>query len=301
MKLFKTQKLLGLFVGFAFFMGVQSTITYSDEPTAEETQDQEPIVIFFVDPDDKETMEALATEKIDAAVKKIEEDDEKTLDELIEEALAERVPYSKRHKRIAEKVLKDELKFLEMLDAFIKTDFDVEDDNSHAKFNEIRAELVELIFDAPSERIYYERLYLINITWLEHQEETARFASLDEDMVEHWQDIAEKRRRIRQLITVGAGAIGTFTGGFLSFKAAQKIIPVSAQDTGMRFVFKMGLRAPIVIFGAGVGAAAGSYLGFLGSGALLNNRDFVDPIDGSEDLRDILDVIESLPEPRRRR
>ncbi len=220
------------------------------------------------------------------------------LDDKINE-LSEKPALSKSHQRILKTVEADQKKFLDDLDSFIKVEFDEKDDEAVEEFNSIRANLVKLVFDAPSERSYYERLYLINKLFLDHPEADARFISLDKALRDKWLELEDRSRRYRQVI-LGVSAIGgAIGGGWLSYKISQRIIPMIATEGGIASIGKWVGRATIIFIGAGVGAAAGQYIGFLGSDYLFSRRDYIDPIDGrNQDLRDILDVIERLPASR---
>jgi hypothetical protein len=51
----------------------------------------------------------------------------------------------------------------------------------------------------------------------------------------------------------------------------------------------------IIVVTATTGAAAGSVAGYLGSDLLLNNsRELLDPIDGDENLKELLEYIDDL-------
>lgn len=214
------------------------------------------------------------------------------LDVLIEK-IAKRPPLSKTHERILKQVEAEQIQFSRDLEKFLNSEFDPKDENATQAFKEIRESIVKLVFDSKSERAYWERLYLINKTYLEHPEAEARFASLDKAMRDRWLSIEERSRRYRQIILGVAAVGGAVTGGWLSYKISQKIIPVVATEGGVSSITKWVGRATIVVIGAGVGAAAAQYIGFLGSEYLFQRRDYIDPIDGGQDLRDILDVIEA--------
>lgn len=218
----------------------------------------------------------------------------KTLDDLID-GLSKKTPLTKSQERILKKVTADQMEFLHLLDQFCKTAFDPQDDQSIPEFNKIRDRIVSLVFDAQSEKHFYGRLYLINKSWLENSKEVARYASLDHALRDRALAIEERSRRYRQIITGVAAVGGAVGGGFLSYKATQRILPVVANEAGWSQIVRWAGRGTIVFIGAGVGAIVGAEIGFLGSEYLFSRRDYVNPIDGDEDLRDILQVIDSLP------
>jgi hypothetical protein len=263
----------------------------------------EPIVVFLTDPEDQPepttapveipedepSAEPTPATPTTPTVKK-----KKSLDDLIQETKLE--PLSKKQERIVKSIQQDQREFIQLLGEFLVAKFDPQDDEVQPEFKKIRDQIVKLTFRSPDEKIYYERLYLINTSWLENQSEALRFASLDSHLQDKWQEIDEHRRKIQSMVMTGSAIVGAAIGGFLSYKASTKIFAMSADTKTFEKLAKIGGRIPIVLFGAYVGATAGRYVGFLGTDYLLGRqRDFLNPIDGTESLIDVLDEIERLP------
>lgn len=218
----------------------------------------------------------------------------KKLDDLIEDAKV--TPLNKRQERIVAMIESEQREFLQLMKTFITTRFDPSDDKAVPEFNQIRDRIVELVMKAPDKKSFDERLYLINTSWLSNQEEALRFMSLDRHLLSKWQEIDEHRRRIRGLVSSGAAIVGVGIGGYLSYFAAAKGFAVKATDGVLIKLAKYGGRVPFVIAGAYVGATLGRYIGFLGCDYVFGQmHDYLDPIDGTEDLRDLLDEIDPLP------
>lgn len=257
-------------------------------------QESEPTIIYLVDPEDAKSDEGdldptdlgTSTPEPESKAKTAQE----RLDELIAKIRKEHSQYSDKHKRIATQIEKDQRAFIGSLSDFLHAPFNKKDEEAEPEFNQIRDQIGNLLFKAPTERDYYDRLYLINQVWLENRDQEARFKALDKYLVNKSLEIQERNREIRQWI-VGAGAVvGLGLGGYLSYHASSKIFPVVANESGLIGIAKVAGRATVIIVGAGVGASAGAYLGFLGSDALFSyQREFLDPIDGDFDLREILD------------
>lgn len=266
-----------------------------------------PTVIYLYDPNDKE----ISTEtKADASETETSKSDEKqaskdeaskpkepeSLDDIIEQVRNRDATLTKKQKRIVDQIKQEQQEFLRLLDEFITVPFDADDEMAIPEFKKVRDRLGDLVFNAPTERDYYQRLYLINDLWLSNSKELPRFGSLDKYMMNRATEFDEKRRRYQAYITGGASLVGFAVGGFGSLKWSEKLVPIAATDKGFSIALKWAQRAPVIITGAAVGALIGRYAGFLGSDYIFRRmgRPYTDPIDGTEDLRDLLDVIDGL-------
>lgn len=245
----------------------------------------EPTLMILVDPEDNELAEDLGVE---AKVADSEEE--------LEDAVPYRLPRTRKQERIEERLFRQQLRLQSVLQEFLSTEFDPQDDEAFPRFVQAREEIVDLVFSAETERAYYERLYIVNQTWLDNMDKVERFESLDRALINTWQDTEERRKQIREII-VGASALAGGLGiGYFTFKKAQKWLPVSATDKALSVILKWLGRAPIIVFGAGVGAAAGAYVGFLASDYLVYRQYlYTNPIEGDEDLVELLDIVEQLP------
>lgn len=257
---------------------------------AEETKNEEKestVIVVTIDPEDEELNENLSENGLVAA-------QPKNLKELLE-LLDERPPLSKKHERVEKQTESQQINFLEELEAFVAEPFDKNDPDAEEGFVNQRERIVKLVFGATTERAYFQRLYLLNKIWLDHQEEFERFNSLDLALRDSWLQIEENRRRIQRIVVGVTTLGGLVVGGYLSYQASTKILPMAATQGAIGSVLKWAGRSSIIVVGAWVGGQAGAYLGFLGSDYLISGHfDFVDPIDGDEELRDILDIIEGL-------
>jgi len=246
-------------------------------------------IVYLVDPDDKETHDAFAKSGRPVVDSSIMSQDLSLED-------GERPPLSQRQSRVAAKVVLKEKPLEEKLTAFLGADFDVDDDQAVPEFSNARKALVDMVFKSATEREFYSRIYMINQLWLDHQDEFGRFRSLDEAMREEWIRREEKRKQIREIIIGASALVGADAGTYISFKTSQKVLPISGDQKTLSLFLRWVGRAPIILVGAGVGAAAGAYVGFLGSDYLLYRQfEYLDPIDGDEDLRELLDLIDDLP------
>ncbi|MBN8554492.1 MAG: hypothetical protein J0L93_03525 [Deltaproteobacteria bacterium] len=256
----------------------------------------DPIVIILTDPDLSEAPaeEEAAKPAPKPAVKTPEALPEvkkkKTLDDTISE-----IKLSERQQRIVAAIEKDQKKFVQLLEQFVSVKFNPNDDEAVPEFSKVRDEIVRLTFKSGDTKTFESRLYLINASWLAHQSEVIRYGSLNEKLQAKWLSIEDKRRHIQSLVMTGMAVLGTAVGGVLSYKASTKIFEMSATTGTWEKIAKLGGRVPIVIFGAYVGAIAGRFAGFLGTEYLMGRqRDFLNPIDGTEDLTDLLADIERL-------
>jgi hypothetical protein len=219
----------------------------------------------------------------------------KSIDDLIKESQEGSRDLTKHQKAIVQKIQKDQKDFIAQLQKFLIVKFDAQDDEAVSEFNTIRAKIVKLVMSAPDQKSFYSRLYMINSIYLEHQDQAARFISLDKALKDKWMETEATRRKIRQIVTGTSMVVGLAIGGFISYKISAKAFSVTADDAGFKALTKYTGRAVVTLVGAGAGAYAGEYLGFLGSEALFRyQRDFIDPVDGTEDLRELLKVVEEL-------
>lgn len=268
------------------FAGLISQVDAQEAP-------ENPDVIILVDKDHQEYLENLAKEE---GVEIASAQELQNMQDL-ESALfdEERPPLNKRHEKIAEKSRMEQRRLVWLLQEMVLVDFDPLDDNASPDFNKVRSEIVELVFYAETERSYYQRLWLINQAWLDYPEELDRFVSLDRALRDRWLELEEKRKQWREIIITGSTIVGAVGGGFLSYQLSRKVIPVVANESTFRLITKWVGRGTLVVVGTYLGMSFGSYLGFLGSDMLLyKTYEFVDPIDGNEDLREILDIIEDI-------
>jgi|GEM_PF-6839858 len=248
--------------------------------------------IYLITKEHEAYLEQLEGEKSkdpDLAPKEI-----KKLSDLEQAFQDDNTPMTKREKKIADRTRLEQKRLVELLDQFDRTDFDKEDDRAKPEFNKIRDEIVKLVFYAETKKSYWQRLYLINQSYLDHIEDVQRYASLDRALRDKWIAVREKRQRTREIIIGLTAATGAAFGGFLTYKASTKILPIAANESTLGLISKWGGRSALVIIGTYVGASVGSYAGFLGSDWLPGKREYIDPIDGNEDLRDILDIIDDL-------
>ncbi len=250
----------------------------------------EPVAIFLIDPQDKETQREIAY----ADTKSTNQLPAKTIDEILDGFMHESVP-SKTQERIAKKIAHDEVRFIEDLNKLTTVPFDEKDDKANAEFSEICDDLVGGVFSAWTEKTFYKRLYLINKVWLENQDKRARFDSLDQALRDKWLEREDFRKKWRQRITTIGGVGGALVLGYFSVKQSFKWIPVVADEKGLTALARWAGRVPLWLVGFGFGATMGSYAGFLGSDLIFKYRgDYIDPIDGTEDLREILDILDRL-------
>lgn len=249
----------------------------------------EDLVVFVVNPDDREMI-------------KIFEEDFKSQDSIsnfdsFEDFLVQnRGSSDRKRKRLEDLVLKRQQLFQAQLRGFVEIEIDREDPESNADFVKVTQELVDLTFDAISERDFYDKLYLINQSWLENTSEVERFAYLDNALSVENLAREQQHQKMRRLITTASTLAGVALGAYGSFMMSKKIVPIRADEKLLPLILKWSGRVPVVLVGSSVGAAMGSYLGFLGGQWLLSREElFIDPIDGDEDLKDILDIINELP------
>jgi len=246
-------------------------------------------IVYLVDPDDHESHSAFAKSGSPVVDSKMMSQDLSLGDD-------ERPPLSQRQSRVAAKVILKEKPLEEKLARFLNAEFDSGDDQALPDFNKSRQALVDMVFKSSTEREFYSRIYMINQLWLDHQDEFARFQSLDAALKEEWVKREEKRKQIREIIIGASALVGAVAGTYISFKTSQKVLPINADEKTLGLFLRWVGRTPIILIGAGVGAAAGAYVGFLGSDYLLYRQfEYLDPIDGDEDLRELLDLIDDLP------
>ncbi len=214
----------------------------------------------------------------------------KNLDDFLE-----RPVMTAKQKRVYDISLREQQEFLNAVEGFLTSAFNVADDKAEIAFIQARDRIVQLTFAAPDLRNYYQRLYLINDSYRLHPLEKARFVSLDGALRTEWMRLEEKRRRIRSIMMTSGAIISAGLFGVASYATSTKVIPILDSDKGLTYLTKLAGRGGMVVVGAGVGAALGRYAGFLASDFLVRyQRDFFDPIDGVEDLYELLDMIDEI-------
>lgn len=291
------------FACFAFFSEVQ--LIQAEIVGGEEVVDADtPVIIYLVNPPDDKTKPAdsdgapstiPATQPATtqpSAPDPTKLPKKKSLDDLIKEA--QKTPeLNRRQKRIVSEIEKREGDFISLMNKFLSSRFDPQDDKAFPDFNDVRTSIVSSVMDSWTQRTYYERLYLVNKIWLENQSETVRFASLDHALRDRHLDIESKNKRTREIITVAMTIGGALVGGYVGFQKAPKIFTVAANEQGLGMIAKYAGRVVVILAGAGLGALIGEYAGFLGSSFLIRSeRTWIDPVDGVQDIREILDVVE---------
>lgn len=269
--------------------------------------ESEPVMIYLVDPNDPspEKAELEPADVSDTEEPQVEQprastptkaqEAQKKLDDLIAKIQNEDSKLTDRNKRIAEIVRKEQKEFLRLMDEFLTTPFNPRDDDAYPEFSKIRDRIVDLTFDAATQRDFYELIYLTNDAYRKNPEKADRFESLDDHLYDRNIKMEERQKQIRLVIAGGASLIGLGLGGYLSYKASQKVIPIVANEGGFSSVAKLLGRGTMIIVGAGVGATAAGYLGFLGSDLLFKHeREFINPIQKDQDLKEILEYIDGL-------
>jgi hypothetical protein len=252
-----------------------------------QSYENEPIII--VDPEDPI---ADLLEPITPEPPKEGQTAQDKLDELIERIRREHSTFSERHQRIAERIEKDEQVYLGMLSDFAAMAFNASDPEADPTLAPKTDELTRLLFRAPNDRDFYERLYLINAVWLQNQDQIEKFSYLDKKLSAMATEIQNRQRRFKQILIGFGTVVGMGVGGYLGTRAAAKI-PVQATDGALSLLTKRGTQVFIIVSGAAVGGSAGGFVGFLGADWLTNyERQYLKPIDGSADTREILDYLE---------
>ena len=249
----------------------------------------EELVVFVVNPDDQEILNIFEED--------LETQNGVSNAESFEGYLIQnRGSSDRKRKRLEDLLRKRQQLFQAQLHEFVEIEIDREDPESNASFVKLTRELVDLTFDAMSERDFYDKLYLINQSWLENTSEVERFAYLDNALSK--ENIARElhHQKLRKVITTASTIAGVALGAYGSYLMSKKIVPIKADEKLLPLILKWSGRVPVILVGSSVGAAMGSYLGFLGSQWLLSREElYIDPIDGDEDLKDILDIINELP------
>ncbi len=210
--------------------------------------------------------------------------------------LQNRSASERKQRRLDDLVRQRQSLFREDLRRFIEIDIDRDDPESHAAFVTITKRVVKRTFDAVSDRDFYEKIYLINQSWLENSSEVERFAYLDNELSKENLRREERRRKLKRIVTNVTTVAGVALGAYGSYIMSKKIVPIKADEKLLPLILKWSGRVPVFLVGSSVGAAAGAYFGFLGSQWLFSKNElYIDPIDGTEDLKDILDIINELP------
>jgi len=259
-------------------------------------------ILFVVDPEHEAYWNSLEPNK-DDGLELYHANSEEELKVLLQDENTDRTflgdqdsrPLNKKQEKILQRSLLEQQRLNELLETLVQADFDREDDQAEPDFNLARDEIVKLVFFAETEKSFYQRLYIINKVYREHQEDHKRFDSLDHAIRDKWVDLEEKRMRIRKIIVNVSTVAGVLGGGFVAYKLSEKFIPIAATDKTIMSALKWLGKGSFIIAGTYVGASIGKYAGFLGSDMLLFRQfEFVDPIDENEDLRELLDLIDDL-------
>ncbi|MGA0162910.1 MAG: hypothetical protein ACO3LE_01490 [Bdellovibrionota bacterium] len=253
------------------------------------TLSAEELVVFVVSSEDQEILNIFEED--------LEGQDSISNAESFEDYLMQdRGNSDRKRKRLEDLVRKRQQLFQAQLRGFVEIEIDREDPESNADFVKLTADLVDLTFDAISERDFYDKLYLINQSWLENTSEVERFAYLDNALSKENLAREQHHQKLRKIITTATTLVGVGLGAYGSYVMSKKIVPIKADEKLLPLILKWSGRVPVILVGSSVGAAMGSYLGFLGSQWLLSREElYIDPIDGDEDLKDILDIINELP------
>lgn len=254
----------------------------------QDTLQAEPTIVYLVDPDDVEEQAFWAEE----GLMPIQAED-------FESGVLRadpRPPLSQTQARIHQNIQAQQARLIALGRQFLELPFDPNDEMANPEFVKVKEGLVDLVFKSPTERDFYSRLYLINQLYLDHLELKDRFDVLDRTLRDEWIQREARRKQIREVIIGGSALLGAAAGAFISFRVSQKVLPITADEKTLGLFFRWLGRAPMILVGAGVGAAAGAYAGFLGSDYLLYRQfEFLDPIDGDEDLVELLELIDQLP------
>lgn len=181
----------------------------------------------------------------------------------------------------------------------IRSNYDPSSDRASEEFYSIVDEIVKLTFYAETEVAFYERLYIINQSWLTHPEEIERFTVLDERLRDKALQIETFQRGMREAIIVGSTWVGAIAGGYLVYKFTAGSMTLQPTQTIWQKGLRLITRISFIGFGAWIGSYAGQTLGFLGSSLLFKSYQYSDPIDLNypEDLRDYLDILNELEGP----
>ncbi len=256
---------------------------------------QRPVIVLLVDPEELYGPPSEPSRPSIPDESKPVESQTGTLEDLIEQVKQEQMTLNEYEQRVLSIVEREQSAFVERLDQFLTVDFNRNDPTGSQGFVSAVDQLVRLVFKSPDDRAFYSRIYLINKLWLEHQNEKPRFDFLDKRLQEESIRIDSRNRKIRQGLIGVTTVAGLGVGAYLGYKAAYSIVKVAANETGLASVSKMALRMGIIVVTATTGAAAGSVAGYLGSDLLLNNsRELLDPIDGDEHLKELLEYIDDL-------
>lgn len=202
--------------------------------------------------------------------------------------------WPRRYKRLKERILLAQARLAHLMEEFVKTDFDPQDDDYYKRFREIREEIVKLLFFSETERTRWERLYIIHKASLEHPNEFDRFLSLREAIVDRKLERENYHRQIRQWISLGGTVIGGLGGGYAGYKLGGKILKVNASAGSLRHLFRYVWRVSFVGAGAFAGMQLGGVLGHRAGRWLFDDQLFMNPVmDQGEDLQlDLLRIID---------
>ena len=255
----------------------------------------EPIVVLLVDPEDPQEVPSSGDPTMEPNQPSLPETG--TIEDLIEQVRQERLTLNEYEQRVLTLVEREQAGFVKSLETFLSANFVKEDPSSDESFAKSAEQIVKLVFKSPTDRAFYSRIYLINKLWLEHQTQKLRFDYLDKALQTESLRIESRNRKIRQGLIGITTVTGLGIGAYLGYKAAYSIVKVAANEKGLASISKMALRTGIIVVTATTGAAAGSFAGYLGSDLMLNNsRELLDPIDGDEHLKELLEYIDDLQE-----
>lgn len=242
-------------------------------------------LLYLVDEAEREELEEQGIE-----VLQIEDQDG------LEDLLEERDPPSPstQWERLSEKAYLDQVKLVQTLESFLISEFNPVDYVDNANFVAHLDLIVDLVFKAPTERDYIQRLYILNQFYRNNLDEYDRFDALDTELRRKNLKIETRRRQIREVIIGATSLTGAALGAYLTFKVTQRAIPIVADEKVLSLVMKWGGRGLFIVAGTSFGAALGAYAGFLGSDYLLSRQfEYFDPLDEDEDLTDLLEIIDS--------
>lgn len=269
-----------LFIAFSLAV----LVTYQGANSLPTNNEQ--ITIVLVDPEDEIAMQAVQAANALFA-------NPENLNQLIDQLKSSPMP--KRRQRIENSVLSRQKKFMELMERFLVTPFDAEDDEAIEAFNTIREKIVTAVMKAPTEVEYYDRLYVIGKYYQDHREEVARFASLRSHLSDAFVDMEMRRIKMNRRISMVAAATGAVATGIFSAKLSGKWLAIKADDGVIKKLGKVSGRAGMVTVGAMMGGAAGYAAGLYITDLLsLRQRQPFDPMDGTEDPGDLLDLIDQI-------
>lgn len=247
---------------------------------------QAEMLIYLVDPDELADFQ-------EAGIDVYQMDDEEELEKIL--SGQHRPPQYVHWQRLYERALQDQRRLVRVLDEFVETSFDPYHLEATPRFLDQIEKIVSLVFRAPRESDYIQRLVVVNQYYLKYRPaEEERFQILDRAMAKEDLKIKRRRKQIREFIIGATSLTGAALGAYFTFKVSQKAFPILATEPTLALVMKWSGRGVFIFFGTSFGAAVGSFVGFLGSDYLLFRQyDYFRPVDGDEDLIDLLEHIDS--------